>query len=107
MLSIILHALAKAGHRDDVTLQESALKAGWHILFPHDPIPEKKEITYHDLRKALIALSSATPEIKELLIHACSATITHDEHIYRKEKDLLRMIAIVWDCPMPPIEINT
>jgi Zn-dependent protease with chaperone function len=99
----LLTSLAKIGHPQDSDLQRSALQAAWLTLYPTTPIPAIEPTSYHALRQALIHLASATSEIKQHILSAATIIITYDEHIYRQEKDYIRMIALILDAPIPPL----
>ncbi len=99
----LLTSLAKIGHPQDSDLQRSALQAAWLALYPTTPIPAIEPTSYHALRQALIHLTSATSEIKQHILSAAAIIITYDEHIYRQEKDYIRMIALILDAPIPPL----
>ncbi|MCS7063562.1 MAG: M48 family metallopeptidase [Methylacidiphilales bacterium] len=97
----LLLALAKTSYRDNPEALAQALHSGWQLLFLNTPPPEHKEVTYRDLRESLLSLDATEAETKELLLTACVTIVTHDQKIYEAEKDLLRMIALIWDCPLP------
>ena len=54
------------------------------------------------LDAALDALARIKPASRERLMDAVVATLSHDGTIIPQEAELLRGVAEVLDCPMPP-----
>ncbi|MFZ5806738.1 MAG: M48 family metallopeptidase [Verrucomicrobiota bacterium] len=51
---------------------------------------------------ALHQLSAAAPLLKKNILYACATTVIHDGAVVVEELELLRAIAAVLDCPIPP-----
>jgi tellurite resistance protein len=51
---------------------------------------------------ALDRLAQAVPQIKKTVLNACAQTVAADGVIEEAEAELLRVIAEVLDCPLPP-----
>jgi hypothetical protein len=101
--AIVLSALAYAGQ----TTPEEASKAfavGWDQLrAAHEGvILSQPEASVQELDTALNRLVLASPFIKKSLLNACAFAVAADEKICPPEAELLRVIAEVLDCPLPP-----
>jgi Zn-dependent protease with chaperone function len=60
------------------------------------------EITWRELQTDLSKIAVATPKIKQALIAACLEILNQQRHIPADGADLMRSIAILLDCPIPP-----
>lgn len=58
--------------------------------------------TVADLQRSLEKLRFAAPKVKQGIVDACAHTVLLDSVVTVQESDLLRAIAIVLDCPLPP-----
>jgi hypothetical protein len=52
---------------------------------------------------AMKKLEMLDPMAKPILLQACATSVMHDQKISAMEAELLRAIASVLGCPMPPI----
>lgn len=100
--SVLLSTLARSGHA--ASLPETAFAAGTAslpeislTLLPAD------DCGLGPLRSALAELVSAAPKLRLRLVEACAATICADNVATVEEAELLRGIADLLNCPMPPI----
>ncbi len=67
-------------------------------------IPEKTEqINFQRLSHALKKVSLLYPKPKQKLLHAFCLCIEHDGQVVMKEAQVLRAIALVMECPVPPL----
>jgi hypothetical protein len=66
-----------------------------------DMVPEKR-IDLDALGTAVDELALLKPMIKPRLLKACLACITHDQAYSPEEMELMRAVADILDCPMPP-----
>jgi len=69
--------------------------------------PEMAELSYKELNRALLELSDLKPLQKPALLKACSSCIMADEVVAPEEVDLLRTVAALLDCPMPPLTLQS
>ncbi|MEX2171494.1 MAG: M48 family metallopeptidase [Pirellulales bacterium] len=100
--SILLSTLAHSGHA--AALPESAFAAGAALL-PETSLTllPAHECGLGPLRTALAELVSCAPKLRVRLVGACAATICADDVATVEEAELLRGIADLLECPMPPI----
>lgn len=69
-----------------------------------DPaMPSVKELGYAELDAALQRLMKVRPLQKPALLKACAACILADDQVAPAEVELLRTVAAILDCPMPPL----
>jgi Zn-dependent protease with chaperone function len=102
--AVVLSALAQtsSGNADAVA---SAFQAGASCLRAPAAMPQLLPadgcgITQID--SALNRLAQAAPQIKRSVIEACVAVVSADGLIHESEAELLRAVADVLDCPIPP-----
>lgn len=75
---------------------EEELEAGKLVLLP------RQQINIDNLGAAVDHLALLKPLIKPRLLKACLAVITQDQNYSPNEMELMRAIADVLDCPLPP-----
>ncbi len=61
------------------------------------------KMSYRDLSNALEAANRLKPDAKEKLLKACCQCIEHDGQIELIEAQTLRAMAVVMECPIPPL----
>jgi Zn-dependent protease with chaperone function len=102
--ALVLSAMAHAGAEDPEEAR-SAFRAGVGRL------AAEKELSLLDpdrcgidrLDAALSQLAEATPPVKKRILEACAACAAYDGSLTSEEAELLRAVAEVIDCPMPPV----
>lgn len=100
--SVLLSTLAHAGAESH--LPETAFAAGEKYLSDVSvQLLPAHECGLSPLRGALAELVSVAPRPRMWLVGACAATICADGLATVQEAELLRGIADLLDCPMPPI----
>ncbi len=60
------------------------------------------EVNFQSLEHAVDTLALLKPLLKPRLLQACLAVITQDKNYSATEMELMRAIAAVLDCPLPP-----
>ncbi len=55
-----------------------------------------------EVQKSIERLRCASPKIKQKVVDACAYTVLLDHQTTPNEADLLRTVAIMLDCPIPP-----
>ncbi len=99
---VLLSAIASAGNEPEVA--EQAFEAGAAELKELGLSRiQKKSSDLNRLSKALGSLRRASASQRKRLIDACSVAIEADGHITWQEAELLRGVADLLDCPIPPI----
>lgn len=102
--SVVLSALATAGSANSDEA-EKAFQAGVPHLQAKSEVPHllpREECGLKQLDTALDRLALATPQIKKKMIEACVQIVGADGVIKQREAELLRAIAEMLDCPIPP-----
>lgn len=105
-ISVLLSIVARIGHRGDTVA--AAFDAGLNRLpGVHAELLPTSECTLDNLRVALEQLAIASAPRRRELVDACAAAICVDEHVTVAEAELLRGIADLLDCPVPPLVAET
>jgi Zn-dependent protease with chaperone function len=100
---VILSVMAYAGQQEQKDV-EAAFHAAADVLeFGELQLREKSRISVADLDMAMEKLEMLDTLAKPKLLQACATSVMHDQKISAMEAELLRAIASVLGCPMPPI----
>ena len=103
--SQLLSLLAYAGEREEGSAQ-SAFAQGAAALDRDGRRPEllaRDDFAVAQVDEALERLAEAAPLLKRDVLDACARCIGADGKITVPEAELLRVIALSLDCPMPPL----
>ncbi len=103
-VATLLAVLAFAQKQNGISAQD-AFNAGAGSLGMSLECPDRASLDLAQLSRALQSLQSLKPLQKPALLKACAATITADQTIQPVEMELFRAIAIILDCPMPPLQL--
>jgi len=102
----LLGALACAGHPGDKIQAENAFQAGLSRipeLAARKPVFSFKDnASYASVNRALTDLTAASFKIRESVIDACAHCAFADKTVTIEEGELLRVIALALQCPLPP-----
>lgn len=99
-IATLLGVLATVGQqRPD--LARKTLAHAW-VLFTFSA-PENISLDLNTLDTALQCLRQLKPEEKPLLLRAMARCIEHDGKVSAAEAELMRAVADLLDCPMPPL----
>ena len=101
-LVTVLSTLARVGH-DSREKAEHAFRAGLAGADQTGSMAPKEECTLRKFDKGLDQLAQASPGIKRRIMQACTACIAADEIVTVRESELLRVVAAVLECPLPPL----
>jgi len=103
---VLLQALACTGHAADRAEAQEAFHAGIARipeLAAHKPVFTFEEIaSYAKVNNALTRLIEASFKIRESVIDACAHCAFSDHEVTVEERELLRIIALALQCPLPP-----
>ena len=99
-LAVLLGALANAGQADPQQAQR-ALECAWREL-PFER-PSALESDLEQLDAALVRLRQLMPEQRPILLAAMARCIGYDGQVTVAEAELMRAVADLLDCPMPPL----
>jgi Zn-dependent protease with chaperone function len=101
--AVLLSALACAGQDEPADIQKAFDAGAKQIDDPEHVL--RLDTTAYDLNKidvALDHLNQAAPQVKKAVLSACAETVAADGVIQETEAELLRAIADMLDCPVPP-----
>lgn len=105
-VSVLLSTVARVGHSGDVVTD--AFEAARQQLPDVDVSLLAAEACSLDaLRASLDTLATVSAPRRRELVDACAAAICVDEHVTVSESELLRGIADLLECPIPPIVTST
>lgn len=101
-VSVLFSVLARVG--TEASDADAAFAAGVSELSGLNPtMLPAGECNFRALDKALMALAKTAPRHRQALLRAAAAIVCHDQIVRVKEAELLRGIADLLDCPMPPL----
>ncbi len=100
---VILSVMAYAGQQEQEDVETAFHAAAIALEFGELQLREKSRISVTDLDMAMEKLEMLAPLAKPKLLQACAVSVMHDQKISAVEAELLRAIASVLGCPMPPI----
>lgn len=106
-LALVLSMLAYVGQQHDGQA-ERFFAAGARVVAQTSPntrlqLLPTADCTLQKFDAAINKLASSSPSVKRQIIDAVSACIKADEQVTVDEGELLRAIAAVLACPMPPL----
>ena len=100
---VILSVMAYAGQQEQQDIEAAFHAAAEALEFGELQLREKSSINVADLDMATQKLEMLNPLAKQKLLQACAVSVMNDQKISAVEAELLRAIANVLGCPMPPI----
>ncbi len=100
-VSVLLSVLAGFGHTD-VADAEEAYRKGIGAWAHKRPAPDMKPHPPQAMEKALDKLSLASAPIKARIVEACAHCVLADDEVTLEEAELLRVVCVALDCPLPP-----
>lgn len=100
--SALLSTLAYAGN-DDQRATAAFAEATSHLPELGLQLQPRAKCGLGPLRDALDQLTHVSEKHRGRLVNACAASICADGHVNLQEAELLRGIADLLDCPMPPL----
>jgi Zn-dependent protease with chaperone function len=104
--SILLSLVSSAGNSEEVMHQ--AFDAGRRKLTEvHLTMYEKGQHGLAELQPALKKLQLVAEKHRRRLVEACAAAACADNQVTWQEAELLRGVADLLDCPMPPLFVST
>ncbi|WP_338062046.1 hypothetical protein [Pseudomonas anguilliseptica] len=100
---VVLSLLARAGGVDESAAQLAFKHASSELPFPLEQLLPASASNLSALEPALRRLSLLWPLQKPQLLKAMARCIEHDGQINTAEAELMRAVADILDCPMPPL----
>jgi hypothetical protein len=103
---VLISALASVGHRGDAACAQAAFDAGIRRipeLAARKPVFDfDQNDSYAKVNRALGNLTAASFKIRESVIDASAHCTFADKTVTVEEAELLRVIALALQCPLPP-----
>jgi Zn-dependent protease with chaperone function len=99
----ILLAVMSHSHKERALDAREVFTKGATELDMDLTMPSLKDLSYSKLDSALERLTTVKPLQKPALLKACAASILADDQVAPIEVELLRTVAAILDCPMPPL----
>lgn len=100
----LLAFIARVGETSDLQTEQAFADAWSGLPFAPRSLPAAASL--RDLEAALKQLEQLRPLQKPQLLKALARCIEHDGHITAGEAELMRAVADILDCPMPPLLAN-
>jgi len=100
-LTVVLSTLAHAGQNQPEDIQR-AFQAGVQGRLEPAALLPKEHCTLGEFDAALSSLAQGSPTVKRDVIAAVTACIAADGRVTLEESELLRAVAAVLGCPVPP-----
>ncbi|WP_193452765.1 M48 family metallopeptidase [Pseudomonas nitroreducens] len=97
----LLAFLARVGETSDLQTEQAFADAWSGLPFAPRPLPGAASL--RELETALKQLEQLRPLQKPQLLKALARCIEHDGRITAGEAELMRAVADILDCPMPPL----
>ncbi|TIH11054.1 M48 family metallopeptidase [Pseudomonas leptonychotis] len=101
--TVVLSLLARAGGVDEPAAHQAFSHAAGELSFPLDTLLPASASDLLALEPALRRLSLLWPLQKPQLLKAMARCIEHNGQINAAEAELMRAVADILDCPMPPL----
>lgn len=99
--AVVLSMLAYVGQRGEAAVAQ-AFQAGARDLLRRAAIVPRGQCTLRAFDAALAALAQASPKVKRAVLVAATSCIAADQQVTLEESELLRAVAAVLACPVPP-----
>lgn len=101
-INVLISMLIYACVKDKQQIKRTFAEAEKELALNNLVLLSRKEITIDKLDAAIDKLALLKPLLKPRLLKACLAVITYDKEYSPSEMELMRAIADVLDCPLPP-----
>lgn len=101
-LVLLFSVLARAGTTDE-TEARAAFDRAWKPFGEPGTFAAGGVSSLDALSDALERIEALSPLLKQSVIHAAADCVIHDGRVMASEAELLQVIAICLDCPMPPL----
>ena len=99
-LAVVLGTLARAGHSQDQQA-EAAFEASMQCLDLSGSLPPREACSLQTFDQSLVELSKVSIPIRQKILEACRICVTADQQVTTRERELVRAVAAVLECPTP------
>jgi Zn-dependent protease with chaperone function len=101
-VAVLLSSLAHAGSRHAEAAKAAFARGAARTGLAGLKLLPRDEARLAAIDASLDALARTKPASRQRLMDAVAATLSHDDTIIPQEAELLRGVAAVLDCPLPP-----
>ncbi|MCU1717762.1 M48 family metallopeptidase [Pseudomonas sp. 5P_3.1_Bac2] len=101
--TVLLSLLARVGASDELSAQAAFDRGARSLALPKAFMLSEAQCNLRALEAALKRLNQLNPLDKPQLLKAMALVIEHDAQVTAAEAELLRALADILDCPMPPL----
>ena len=95
--------LARVGSNSEAQILETYRRVAAQFTRELPEPVEKAKCTLPALNQALHKLNLLAPLLKKSVIEACADCVIQDGKVLPGEAELMQAVAVVLDCPMPPL----
>lgn len=100
--ALVVGMFAHVGNTELASV-EAAFALGAAMLGRGIPLPSRQQCTLGALDEALKQLAQASAGVKRRVVEACAACVAADGQTTIRERELLRAVAEMIHCPIPPL----
>ena len=104
--AVVLSTLAYVGQKQPEDVQRAFQAGAQDLLGQAALVPARAVYACRTFDAALAELAQASPNVKRAVIAAVTACIAADGQVTVEESELLRAVAAVLACPVPPVAGN-
>ena len=101
-VALVLSLLVHAGATENAACRAAFDKAKETLAMPALALAARDTLALAQVAASLERLSGLPPAEKERLLEGFAAAVAADDNVRLMEHELLRAVACVLDCPMPP-----
>lgn len=101
-ISLLLTTLARTGNSEPEVARAFAAGGSQLPGLPLALVPAE-QCTFAELEKVIHKLAQASAKLRRQVLLACAACVSSDNVVRIREVELVRGIADLLDCPMPPL----
>ncbi|MDD4785864.1 MAG: M48 family metallopeptidase [Pirellulales bacterium] len=99
-LAVVLGTLAHAGHSQEQQA-EAAFQASMQYLDISGAFPPRQACSLQTFDQSLVELAKVSIPIRQKILEACRICVTADQQVTTRERELVRAVAAVLECPTP------
>lgn len=109
-IALLLSAMAHAGNPGNPEAARRAFDLGRARIADPDrvslPFAKREDVQFKAVGRAFDRFSLATYEVRGKIIDACAHTALADRAVTVEEAELLRVVSLALDCPLPPFLVE-
>ena len=102
-IELLLSVMVRTGMSNEESVHSSYQRIMKQFTPEEKEPKQKSECRLSALNSALHKLNRLAPLLKQSVIQACADCVIYDGKVLPREAELLQVIAVSLDCPMPPL----